>query len=124
MFITKKHLPRRTFLQGMGATLSLPFLEAMVPAQTRLSRTAAAPRSRLTCIEVVHGDGGSTQYGTDKNLHMPAKEGSDFEFTKILKPLEPFRDYVTVVSMTDCHTADPLSRKKWERITSGHPRCF
>jgi hypothetical protein len=108
MFITKKHLPRRTFLQGMGATLSLPFLEAMVPAQTRLSRTAAAPRSRLTCIEVVHGDGGSTQYGTDKNLRMPAKEGSDFEFTKILKPLEPFRDYVTVVSMTDCHTADPF----------------
>jgi len=81
MFISKKHISRRTVLQGMGAAVSLPFLEAMVPAQTRLSQTAASPRSRLTCIEVVHGDAGSTSYGTDQNLRMPAKEGSEFEFT-------------------------------------------
>ena len=87
MFITRKHLSRRTVLQGMGAMVSLPFLEAMVPAQTRLSQTAASPRSRLACVEVVHGDAGSTSYGTDKNLRIPAKEGSDYEFTKILKPL-------------------------------------
>lgn len=108
MFITKKHLSRRTVLKGMGALVSLPLLEAMVPAQTPLRKTAAQPKSRLTCIEVVHGDAGSTSYGTDKNLRMPAKEGADFEFTKILKPLEPYRDYLTVVSMMDCNTADPM----------------
>src|SRR6188768_2924455 len=86
MFIEKKHLSRRTVLKGLGATVSLPLLEAMVPAQTRLSKTAAASRSRLACIEVVHGDAGSTTYGTDQHLRMPAKEGTDFEFTRILKP--------------------------------------
>src|SRR3982750_1237702 len=106
MFITKKHLSRRTVLRGMGAAMSLPFLEAMVPAQTRLSKTAASPRGRLACIEVVHGDAGSTSYGTEQNLRMPKTEGRDFEFTKILKPLEPLRDYLTVVSMMDCHPAD------------------
>jgi len=108
MFITRKRISRRTVLRGMGAVVSLPLLEAMVPAQTRLSQTAAAPRSRFTCIEVVHGDAGSTSYGTDQHLRLPVKEGTDFEFTKILKPLEPFRDYLTVVSMMDCHGADPL----------------
>src|SRR2546421_13094155 len=107
--IEKKYLSRRTVLKGIGATLSLPFLEAMVPAQTRLSQTAASPRSRLACIEVVHGDAGSTSYGTEQNLRMPKKEGADFEFTKILKPLEPFRDYFTVVSMMDCHPAEPYA---------------
>ncbi len=131
MFITKKHLSRRTVLQGMGAMISLPFLEAMVPAQTRLSRTVATPKSRLTCIEIVHGDAGSTSYGTDKNLRMPAKEGRDFEFTKILKPLEPFRDYLTVVSMMDCHGADPYApeevgadhfRSSAVFLTATHPK--
>lgn len=106
MFITKRHLSRRTFLQGMGATVSLPLLEAMIPAQTPIRKTAAAPRSRLTCIEMVHGCAGSTQDGIDKNYFMPAKEGSDFEFTMILKPLEPFRKYVTVVSHTDLEPAE------------------
>ena len=131
MFITKKHISRRTVLRGMGAMVSLPFLEAMVPAQTPLSRTAASPRSRLACIEVVHGDAGSTQYGTEKNLRMPAKEGSDFEFTRILKPLEPFRDYLTVVSMMDCAQADPFApeevgadhfRSSAVFLTAAHPK--
>jgi hypothetical protein len=132
MFITKKHLSRRTVLKGMGAAaISLPFLESMVPAQTRLSQTAAAPKSRLACIEVVHGDAGSTSYGTEQHLHMPAKEGRDFEFTKILKPLEPYRDYLTVVSMLDCHQADPLApeevgadhfRSSAVFLTGSHPK--
>ena len=108
MFITKKHISRRAVLRGAGAMISLPLLEAMVPAQTPLNRTAAAPKSRLSCIEIVHGDAGSTSYGTDNNLRMPAKEGRDFEFTKVLKPLEPFRDDLTVVSMMNCDGADPL----------------
>src|SRR5438876_9849083 len=89
MFITKKHLSRRTVLQGLGATVALPFLEAMVPAQTALSRTVAVPKSRLTCVEVVHGNVGSTQYGTEKNLWMPATEGPNFQFGPLIKPLEP-----------------------------------
>src|SRR5437867_9886213 len=102
MFITKKHLSRRAVLRGLGSTIALPFLEAMVPAQTVLRSTAASPRSRLACIEVVHGSAGSTEYGVKQNLWGPAKEGSDFEFGTIVKPLEPFRDYVTIVSHTAC----------------------
>ncbi len=106
MFITKRHLPRRTFLQGMGAAVALPFLESMVPAQTSLRQTAAAPRSRLVCIEMVHGNAGSTQDGIDKHYWMPEKDGADFDFTMILKPLEPFREYITVVTQTDLHAAE------------------
>ncbi len=107
MFITKRHVSRRTVLRGMGSLVTLPFLESMVPAQTRASNQA--PRSRLACIEVVHGSAGSTVYGREKNLWSPAKQGSDFEFGKILEPLEPFRDYVTIVSGTDCDAANPRS---------------
>src|SRR5690242_10572767 len=109
MFITKKHIPRRTILQGAGAAIALPFLEAMVPAQTALSKTAAAPRSRFAAIEIVHGSAGATMYGTEKNLWSPGKDGRDFEFSETLKSLEPFREYVTIVSHTDCTGADPLT---------------
>ena len=109
MFISKKHLSRRTVLQGMGAAISLPFLEAMVPAATPLRQTAAAPKTRFAAVEVVHGSAGSTMWGSENNIWMPEKEGKDFAFTPILKPLEPFRDYTTVVSMMDCHTADPYT---------------
>ena len=131
MFITKKHLSRRTVLRGMGTALALPFLEAMVPAQTLLRKTAAGPRSRLLCIEMVHGSAGSTQDGIDKNLWMPAKEGADFEFTPILKPLEPFREYVTVVSQTDLRAAEAWSaneegadhfRSSAVFLTAAHPK--
>ena len=55
MFITKKHLSRRTFLRGAGVTIALPFLESMVPAQTPLSKTAAVGRTRFTSVYVPHG---------------------------------------------------------------------
>jgi hypothetical protein len=106
MFITKKHLPRRSFLQGMGAAVALPLLESMIPAQTPVRQTAASPRSRLVCIEMVHGSAGSTQDGIDKHYWMPEKEGADFDFTMIMKPLEPFRDYITVVTHTDLRGAE------------------
>lgn len=112
MFITKKHISRRTMLRGMGAAVALPFLESMVPAQTPIAKTAAAPRSRFACIEIVHGCAGSTTYGTKKNLWSPAAEGRDFEFTQILKPLEPFRDYTTIISHTDCNAADAISAEE------------
>src|SRR6187401_1588691 len=57
MFISKNHLSRRAVLRGLGVTISLPLLEAMVPAQTPLRQTAAAPKTRLACIEIPHGAG-------------------------------------------------------------------
>jgi hypothetical protein len=94
MFIAKKHLSRRTFLRGAGVTMALPFLESMVPAQTPLSKTAANPKSRLACIYIPHG--------ATMDHWTPAKTGTGFEFSEILKPLEPFREYVNVVSGL-CH---------------------
>lgn len=105
MFITKKHISRRTALRGMGATVALPFLEAMVPARTALGKTAAAPRTRLTAIEMVHGSAGSTGPGTALHYWSPAKEGPDFEITPILRSLAPYRDYLTIVSHTDIAAA-------------------
>jgi len=90
MFITKKHLSRRTFLQGAGVTMALPFLESMVPAQTPLARTAALPAQRFGFIYVPHG--------SIMREWTPAQEGAGFEFSPILKPLEKFRDQVNVIS--------------------------
>src|SRR5687767_15900725 len=90
MFITKKHLSRRAFLRGSGTMLALPLLESMVPAQTPLRQTAAQPRSRLACMYVPHG--------ATMDKWTPATEGTGFAFTDILKPIEPFRDRVNIVS--------------------------
>ena len=90
MFITKKHLSRRTFLRGAGVTLALPFLESMVPAQTPLKGTAALPKTRLGCFYVPHG---ATMY-----KWTPATEGKNFEMSEILSPLEKYRNHMTVVS--------------------------
>ena len=112
MFITKKHISRRAVLRGVGVTMALPFLDAMVPAQTPLAKTAAKPLSRLACIEIVHGSAGATADGTDKHYWSPVKEGRDFEFSQTLSPLEPFRDYLTIVSDTDLHPAGAWSPKE------------
>lgn len=131
MFITKRHLSRREVLRGMGATVALPFLDAMVPASTMLERTAAAPRTRLCCIEMVHGSAGSTQEGIDKNYWMPTTEGADFDFTMILKPLEPFREHLTVITQTDLRGAEAWSaaeegadhfRSSACFLTAAHPK--
>jgi hypothetical protein len=90
MFITKKHLSRRTFLRGAGVAVALPFLESMVPAQTPLAQTAANPRTRLASIYIPHG--------ATMDKWTPEGTGKDFEFSEILQPLEPFRDQVNVVS--------------------------
>jgi hypothetical protein len=94
-FITRKHLSRRTFLRGAGVTLALPLLESMLPAQTPAGAAGVAgavPRSRLSFIFFPHG--------VTMDKWLPASAGAGFEFTPILKPLEPFRDYITVVSNT------------------------
>src|SRR5438093_7518207 len=113
MYLTKKHVSRRTVLRGMGATVALPFLEAMVPARTALAKTAASGKTRLACIETVHGAAGSTQIGLTKNLWSPAAVGRSFDLTpSSLAPLEPFRDYLTIVSNTDCKGAEAVESKE------------
>ncbi len=108
MFLTKKRISRRTVLRGLGSVVALPFLESMVPAQTPIRATAASPKSRFAAIEVVHGCAGSTPHGNDIALWRPSKEGADFDFGRIVEPLEPFRDYVTIASNTDCAGADSM----------------
>jgi hypothetical protein len=93
MFVTKAALSRRTVLRGMGATLALPLLDAMVPALTPTVGTAAAPVRRFGAVFVPMGE---------RPSHWtPSTTGVGFEFSPILKPIEPFRDQVIVVSNAD-----------------------
>ena len=98
MYLTKKHLPRRTFLRGMGVTMALPLLDAMIPAHTLLAQTAANPKARLGFVYVPHG--------AIMDKWTPASEGAGFEFTPILKPLEAHRNYVNVVTGLGHRAAD------------------
>src|SRR5438067_13862943 len=100
MFITKKHLSRRTFLQGTGVALALPMLESMLPAMTQAGKTAAGkPQVRLACLEMVHGSAGATKFGAGKNMWSPEATGRDFDLSPTsMKPLEPYREYLTIVS--------------------------
>jgi hypothetical protein len=111
MYITQKHLSRRAVLQGLGVSLSLPLLDAMVPAITAQRRTAAgSPRVRLACLEMVHGSAGATKFGAGKNLWSPAKAGHDFDLAPTsMKPLEPLRRHITIVSNTDCRMAEAFA---------------
>src|SRR5215471_3372994 len=99
MFITKKHISRRTVLRGAGAALSLPFLESMVPAATALAQTAANPKPRFF--------GGFVCHGMAPGYWVPNKEGAGFDFPFCFKPLEPFRDNVTILSGLHSRSAEP-----------------
>lgn len=112
MFITRKHLSRRTVLRGLGASVALPFLDSMVSAQTPLRGTAAMPKPRFAAIEMVHGAAGSTRAGGRLNYWSPVREGRDFDFSPTLSSLEKYRDYITVVSNSDMHGAAPWSPKE------------
>ncbi len=89
MFISKLALERRTFLRGMGATIALPLLEAMVPAMTAMAKTAAQPPKRLGFVYFPNG--------AVMEQWIPSQAGTGFQFTPILKCLEPFKDQVVVV---------------------------
>jgi hypothetical protein len=93
MFVTKRSLPRRTFLRGLGATVALPLLDAMVPSFTAVAKTAASPQRRFGAVYIPHG--------AIMNLYTPAETGAGFQFTPILKPLERFKEHVVVVSNLD-----------------------
>jgi hypothetical protein len=89
MFLSRKHLSRRAVLKGAGATIALPLLDAMIPAGTALAQTAAASSPRLGFVYFPHG--------ALQDEWQPKQAGREFDFPFILKPLEPHRDYVTVV---------------------------
>jgi len=133
MFITKKHISRRTVLRGMGVTLALPFMESMLPAMTQASKTAAGkPPVRLVCAEMVHGSAGSTKYGIEKNMWSPVKTGTDFDLSpSSLLPLEPYKDYLTIVSNMDMRPAEAYEppeiggdhfRSSSVFLTQAHPK--
>lgn len=100
MFITKKHIPRRTFLQGAGATLALPLLEAMVPAQTALAQSAATPKPRFMGVFYPHG--------MSPGYWEPEKEGALPEkLPAIAEVLENVREHTVILSGLWSKSAEP-----------------
>jgi len=112
-FITGTHISRRTMLKGMGATMGLPLLDAMIPAAKPWHSTEAARAAdgtRLVCIENVHGAAGCNDLGATLGLWAPKEEGKDFDLSlSSMQSLEPFRKYLTIVSDTDCRMADAFA---------------
>jgi len=127
-FITNKQLDRRTVLRGVGATIALPFLDAMMPARA----AAQTKKIRLVAMEMVHGSAGSTAFGLSKNLWAPSATGSAFDLSPTsMAPLEPWRDYITIVSNTDVRMAEAFSppeiggdhfRSASVFLTQSHPK--
>ena len=113
-FISGKHLPRRAVLRGLGATVALPFLDAMMPARSLWGRTVTAAsldRTRLVCIEMVHGAAGSNDWGATQHLWSPAATGRAFDLApSALAPREPYRQYLTIVSDTDVRGAEAITQ--------------
>jgi hypothetical protein len=113
MFVTKKHLDRRTFLRGaFGTAIALPLLDAMVPAATAQSLTAAGQRSRFGAIYMPNG--------VYPGMWHPEKAGKHFEFNKIMKPLEPYREYLTTISQMKA----PEGQKNMGGIHMGASAAF
>ena len=111
-FITGKHLSRRTFLRGAGATVALPLLDAMVPAGRLWAREVADP-TRLVCIEMVHGSAGSSGFGAAQNYWSPVATGRNFDLSPTaLSSLDPYRDYLTIISDTDVEPAEATKPKE------------
>jgi len=111
-YITGKHIQRRTFLRGMGVTLALPYLESMVPAaRAGAAAATAADKTRLVCIEEVHGLPGCNEWGAKQFLFAPATTGRDFEIVSrsSLSSLIPYREHLTIISNTDVRMAEALS---------------
>ncbi len=132
-FITGKHIPRRTFVRAMGATVTLPFLDAMVPAGRVWSKAAVADDpTRLIAIELVHGAAGCNEWGATQNLWSPARIGRDFDLSPTaLGPLEGYRDRLTIVSNTDVRMAEAFEapeiggdhfRSSAVYLTQSHPK--
>jgi len=136
-FITGKHLDRRTFLHGMGASVALPFLDAMVPAGRlrgdKAVAAAAAERIPFIAIEEVHGLAGCNVWAETQYLWAPEQVGKGFEIIpdSALASLRPYQDYLTIVSNTDCRMAEAFAppeiggdhfRSSAVFLTQSHPK--
>ncbi|WP_396224644.1 DUF1552 domain-containing protein [Gemmatimonas sp.] len=130
-FLTGKAMPRRQFMQGMSATIALPYLDAMIPTgRGVLGSAKQAPR--LVAIEMVHGAAGCNEWGAKMNLWSPAATGKQYDLAPTaLSSLEQYRDYLTIVSNTDAREAEPTSpneiggdhfRSSAVFLTHMHPR--
>src|SRR5262249_49869904 len=96
MYLTKKHLSRRTLLKGAGVAVGLPLLDAMIPAGTALAQTAAAPKLRAGFFYMPHGAVmWNTKHGKEMDRWTPSGAGADFKLSPILEPLEKYKKYVT-----------------------------
>jgi hypothetical protein len=134
-FITGKHLDRRTFLRGMGAAVALPYLDAMVPAgrMSGVVARAEAAKTPLIAIEEVHGLAGCNDWAATQYLYAPEIIGKDFEMVpnSALISLEPYQDYLTIVSNTDVRMAEAFTapeiggdhfRSSAVFLTQSHPK--
>ena len=124
-FITGKHISRRSFVRGMGATVALPFLDAMVPAGRPWRDLTAAPGyTRLVCIEESMGSAGGSTWGDAQHLFAPAKTGRDFDFlpTSQLAPLQEYRDYLTIAVILTVAWQSHIEQKRSEEIMTGQQR--
>ena len=128
-FVTRKKIDRRMFLRGGSATLALPLLDAMTPAFAN----NGSGRTRLVCIEEVHGLPGCNEWGQSQFLFAPSTEGRDYELlpANALKSLEPWRDHFTIVSNTDVRMAEAFApaevggdhfRSSAVFLTQSHPK--
>ena len=114
MMITKKALSRRTVLRGLGAAVSLPLLDAMVPSLTALQLTPAQPRMRFGAVYVPNG--------VIPGQWFPTAEGSAFEFSPSLKPLERFRDHILVTSGLDSVPPPPPGERQYNNHADASTR--
>jgi hypothetical protein len=109
MFITKKHISRRTILRGAGIALALPLLDSMIPAQTLLKKTAANPKTRFTGIFIPHGAAPGWWVPEAGGPGEPKRElgAKDFKYPMIFQPLEPLREHVVITSGLWSKSAEP-----------------
>jgi hypothetical protein len=130
-FLTGQAMPRRQFLQGLSATIALPYLDAMVPTGRRAFANASkAPR--LVAIEMVHGAAGCNEWGAKMNMWSPAAPGRAYDLSPTaLSSLDPYRDYLTIISNTDVREAEPSTpneiggdhfRSSATYLTQAHPK--
>ena len=132
-FITGKHMERRTFIRGMGASIALPWLDAMAPAgRLSAAKRAEMDATRLVAIEMVHGAAGCNEWGETQNLWAPATVGRDFDLSpSALMPLDPWRKNLTIISNTDVRMAEAFQapeiggdhfRSSAVFLTQAHPK--
>jgi hypothetical protein len=117
MYLTRKHLSRRAVLRGVGVSVGLPLLDAMIPAATALAQTAAAPKLRAGFFYIPHGAiMWNTSHGAAMDHWTPSGAGADFRLSPIMEPLEGFKHYVTSfanlenkASQNSVHSVNPAT---------------